>query len=54
MTMIHALCATLKMGKLWLVISYLLIIFLPQAIFIVILLGLSDSFFNIRKNLEAN
>lgn len=54
MTMIHVLCATLKKGKLWLVISYLLIIFLPQAIFIVILLGLSDSFFNIRKNLEAN
>ena len=54
MTMIHVLCARLKKGKLWLVISYLLIIFLPQAIFVVILLGLSDSFFNIRNNLEAN
>ena len=54
MTMIHVLCATLKKGKLCLVVSYLLIIFVPQAIFIVILLGLSDSFFNIRKNLEAN
>ena len=54
MTIIHVLCATMKKGKLWLIISYLLVIFLPQAIFIVILLGLSDSFFNLRKKFEAN
>ncbi|MEM7304515.1 MAG: DUF2232 domain-containing protein, partial [Pseudomonadota bacterium] len=54
MTMIHVLCATLKKGKLWLVISYLVIIFVPQAIFFVIVLGLSDSFFNLRNKLEAN
>ena len=53
MTMIHILCATMKKGKLWLVISYLLVIFIPQAIFIVILLGISDSFFNLRKKYEA-
>ncbi|MEM8843560.1 MAG: DUF2232 domain-containing protein [Pseudomonadota bacterium] len=54
MTIIHVLCATMKKGKLWLVVSYLLVIFIPQAIFIVILLGLSDSFFNLRKKIEAN
>ena len=54
MTIIHVLCATLKKGKLWLVISYLLVIFVPQAIFIVILLGITDSFFNLRKKSEAN
>ena len=49
MAVIHKVTATMTKGKVWLIITYLLVIFIPQAFFIVLLLGLSEEFINIRK-----
>ena len=48
MAVIHTTCGTMTKGKLWLIIAYILVIFVPQAIVIVILLGLFETFFKIR------
>ncbi len=49
MAVIHTYCGTMTKGKLWLIIAYLLVIFIPQAIVIVILLGLVETFFRLRQ-----
>lgn len=48
MSVIHTTCSTMTKGKLWLIITYLLVIFVPQAIVIIILLGLIATFVNLR------
>ena len=49
MAVIHKVTGTMTKGKLWLIITYLLVIFIPQAFFIIMLFGLSEEFINIRK-----
>ena len=49
MAVIHKVTGTMTKGKLWLIITYLLVIFVPQALFVVMLFGLSEEFINIRK-----
>ena len=52
MAVIHTTCGTMTKGKLWLIIAYLLVIFIPQAILIVILLGLFETFFKLRQRVK--
>lgn len=52
MTQIHKLCASMTNSKLWLIISYLLVIFVPQVIVIIILLGLFGTFFSLRNKIN--
>jgi len=52
MAVIHTTCGTMTKGKLWLIIAYLFVIIVPQAILIVILLGISDTFFRIRERVK--
>ena len=49
MAVIHTTCGTMTKGKLWLIITYILVIFVPQAILVVILLGLFETFFKLRQ-----
>ena len=50
MALIHTTCGTMTKGKLWLIITYIFVIFVPQVIVIVILLGLFDTLFKLRKH----
>ena len=50
MALIHTTCGSMTKGKLWLIITYILVIFVPQVIVIVILLGLFDTLFKLRKH----
>jgi hypothetical protein len=52
MAVIHTTCGTMTKGKLWLIITYILVIFVPQAILIVILLGILETFFKIRERVK--
>ena len=52
MAVIHTICGTMTKGKLWLIIAYLLVIFIPQAILIVILLGLFETFIKLRQRIK--
>ncbi len=52
MSFIHTLCDSMTNSKLWLIISYLLIVFVPQAIVIIILLGLFETFFGLRNKIN--
>lgn len=49
MIVTHAICSRMTKGRLWLIIAYCLVIFVPQTIFVVILLGLSETFFKLRE-----
>lgn len=49
MALIHTACGTMTKGKLWLIITYILVIFVPQAILVVILLGIIETFFKLRE-----
>lgn len=49
MALIHTTCGSMTKGKVWLIITYILVIFVPQVIVIVILLGLFDTLFKLRK-----
>ena len=49
MIVMHAACNRMTKGKLWLIIAYLLVIFVPQTILVVILLGLLETFFKLRE-----
>ena len=51
MAVIHKVTGAMTKGKVWLIITYMLVIFIPQAFFIVMLLGLSEEFINIRKRI---
>jgi len=52
MAVIHTTCGTMTKGKLWLIIVYILVIFVPQAILVVILLGITETFFKIRERVK--
>ena len=52
MAVIHTTCGTMTKGKLWLIIAYILVIFVPQAILVVILLGIFETFFKIRERVK--
>jgi len=52
MAIIHTTTGTMTKGKLWLIIAYILVIFVPQAILVVILLGISETFFKIRERVK--
>ncbi|MFK7794848.1 MAG: hypothetical protein AB8B89_05830 [Gammaproteobacteria bacterium] len=52
MAVIHTTTGTMTKGKLWLIIAYILVIFVPQAILVVILLGISETFFKIRERVK--
>ena len=52
MAVIHTTCGTMTKGKLWLIIAYILVIFVPQAILAVILLGIFETFFKIRERVK--
>ncbi len=52
LVVIHTTCGTMTKGKLWLIITYLLVIFVPQVIAIVILLGLFETFFKLRLRVK--
>lgn len=52
MVVIHTTCGTMTKGKLWLIITYLLVIFVPQTIVVVILLGLFETFFKLRLRVK--
>ena len=54
MAIIHALTSKMQKGKIWLIVSYALLIFLPQALFILILTGIADTFINIRARIPLN
>ena len=49
MAVIHTTCGTMTKGKLWLIIAYFLVIFVPQTIVVVILLGISETFLKLRE-----
>jgi hypothetical protein len=52
MAVIHTTCGTMTKGKLWLIIAYILVIFVPQAILVVILLGIFETFFKLRERVK--
>ncbi len=52
MAVVHTTCGTMTKGKLWLIITYILVIFVPQAIVIIILLGLMETFFKLRQRVK--
>ena len=52
MAVIHTTTGTMTKGKLWLIIAYILVIFVPQAILLVILLGIFETFFRIRERVK--
>ena len=52
MAVIHTTTGTMTKGKLWLIIAYILVIFVPQAILVVILLGILETFFKIRERVK--
>ena len=52
MAVIHITTGTMTKGKLWLIIAYILVIFVPQAILVVILLGIFETFFKIRERVK--
>lgn len=54
LAIIHALTSKMTKGKLWLIISYALVIFIPQALFVLILAGIADTFINIRARTSFN
>ena len=54
MALIHTTCGSMTKGKVWLIITYILVIFVPQVIVIVILLGLFDTLFKLRKPQQKN
>ena len=54
MAVIHTTCGAMTKGKLWLIITYFLVIFVPQAILIIILLGLIETFFKLRQHIKSN
>ena len=52
MNAIHAITRAMTKGKLWLIISYLLVIFIPQAMLLIVLFGLIDSLSNLRSRIS--
>ncbi len=52
MAVIHTTTGTMTKGKLWLIIAYILVIFVPQAILVIILLGIFETFFKIRERVK--
>lgn len=52
MAVIHTTTGTMTKGKLWLIIAYILVIFVPQAILVAILLGILETFFKIRERIK--
>jgi hypothetical protein len=52
LAVIHTTTGTMTKGKLWLIIAYILVIFVPQAIVVVILLGIFETFFKIRERVK--
>tara|TARA_R110002049_G_scaffold147342_1_gene310060 strand:- start:26837 stop:27724 length:888 start_codon:yes stop_codon:yes gene_type:complete len=52
MAVIHTTTGTMTKGRLWLIIAYILVIFVPQAILVIILLGISETFFKIRERVK--
>ncbi|MDW3095355.1 MAG: hypothetical protein R8G33_06770 [Gammaproteobacteria bacterium] len=52
MAVIHTTSGTMTKGKLWLIIAYILVIFVPQVILAVILLGIFETFFKIRERVK--
>jgi hypothetical protein len=52
MNVIHTLCAGMTNNKLWLIMSYLIVIFVPQAILIIVILGLAETFFALRDKIN--
>ena len=52
MAVSHTTTGTMTKGKLWLIIAYILVIFVPQAILVAILLGILETFFKIRERVK--
>ena len=52
MNAIHAITRAMTKGKLWLIISYLLVIFIPQTMLLIVLFGLIDSLSNLRSRIS--
>lgn len=52
MNVIHTLCASMTNTQLWLIMSYLVVIFVPQAILIIVILGLAETFFALRDKIN--
>jgi len=52
MNVIHTLCTSMTNTKLWLIMSYLVVIFVPQAILIIVILGLAETFFALRDKIN--
>lgn len=49
MAIVHALTAAMTKGRVWLIITYVLVILIPHALGIIMLAGLTDTFINFRK-----
>ena len=52
MAIIHAVMTAVSKGKIWLIAVYVLVIFVPQLVLVVVLLGLIDTFIDIRKRVS--
>ena len=51
MAVIHSITAAMTKGRVWLIITYALVIVVPHAIAVVVLAGLTDTFINMRKRI---
>ncbi|MDG0996715.1 MAG: DUF2232 domain-containing protein [Gammaproteobacteria bacterium] len=52
MNAIHSITRAMTKGKLWLILSYLLVIFIPQTMLLLVLFGLIDSLSNLRSRIS--
>lgn len=52
MAIIHAVMTAVSKGKIWLIAVYVLIVFVPQLVLVVVLAGLIDTFIDIRKRVS--
>ena len=51
MAVIHTVTAVMTRRRIWLTAVYVLVIFMPQALLVVILLGLTDTFIGVRERI---
>lgn len=52
MAVIHTTCGSMTKGRLWLIIAYVLVILIPQAILVVLILGIFETFFKLRTRVK--
>jgi len=54
LAILHAIAGSMSKGRFWLIVTYGILIFMPQAGLLVIMTGLMDTFIDIRRRVLAN